>query len=121
MNNNDLNPVYGTHPGKLIKDELKKRRITQKMFAEQTGINPTVISGTICGRRAISLKMAQALEKALGIHADVWMNLQAQYDLDTPNIAKRGNQRETVLITIPVRDRILLRELARKFGWLCVL
>ena len=30
------------------------------------------------------------------------------------------NQRETVSVTIPVRDRNLLQELVRKFGWACV-
>lgn len=48
------------------------------------------------------------------------MNLQTQYDLDMANIAERGNQRETVSVTIPVRDRNLLQELVRKFGWACV-
>jgi plasmid maintenance system antidote protein VapI len=60
------------------------------------------------------------LEKALGISADIWMNMQTQYDLDTANIAERDNQRETVAVTIPMRDRILLQELVRKFGWACV-
>ncbi len=49
------------------------------------------------------------------------MNLQTQYDLDTAQIAERDNQRETIAVTIPVRDRALLRELVRKFGWVCVL
>jgi hypothetical protein len=48
------------------------------------------------------------------------MNMQTQYDLDTANIAERENQRETVAVTIPLRDRNLLRELVRKFGWACV-
>jgi hypothetical protein len=48
------------------------------------------------------------------------MNLQTQHDLDTANIAERDNQRETVAVTIPVRDRNLLKELVRKFGWACV-
>lgn len=121
MNNNDLTPVYATHPGELIKDELKERRMTQKMLAEQTGIKPSVLSETVNGKRAVSLNMALALEKALGIPADIWMNLQTQYDIDSANIAQRDNQHETVQITIPVRDRSLLKELARKFGWACVL
>jgi plasmid maintenance system antidote protein VapI len=33
------------------------------------------------------------LEKALGIPADIWMNLQTQYNLDTAKIAERNNQR----------------------------
>ena len=48
------------------------------------------------------------------------MNMQTQYDLDTANIAERDNQRETVKVTIPIRDRNLLQELVRKFGWVCV-
>jgi hypothetical protein len=48
------------------------------------------------------------------------MNLQTQYDLDTANIAERDSQRETFAVTIPVRDRNLLQELVRKFGWACV-
>lgn len=121
MNNNDLTPVHATHPGELIKDELKERSMTQKMLAEQTGIKPSVLSETVNGKRAVSLNMAIALEKVLGIPADVWMNLQTQFDLDTANIAQRDDKRETVQVTIPVRDRSLLRELARKFGWACVL
>ena len=61
-----------------------------------------------------------ALEKALGISADIWMNMQTQYDLDTAHIAERDNQRETVAVTIPKHDRTLLQELVRKFGWACV-
>lgn len=48
------------------------------------------------------------------------MNLQTQYNLDTVNIAERDNQRETVSVTIPVRNRNLLQELVRKFGWACM-
>ena len=29
--------------------------------------------------------------------------------------------RETVSVTIPVNDRNLLKEIARKFGWACML
>ena len=47
------------------------------------------------------------------------MNLQTQFDLDTANITERDNKRETVSIAIPVRDRNLLKELVRKFGWTC--
>ena len=65
--------------------------------------------------------MAVPLEKALGIPADMWMNLQTQYNLDTAFLAERENQRETIPVTIPVRDRNLLKEIVRKFGWACML
>lgn len=120
MSKKNITPFIATHPGEMIKDELKERKITQKQLAAETGIAPSVLSETINGKRAVSMNVALALEKALEIPADVWMNLQTQYDLDTADIAERGIQRETVTITIPVRDRNLLKELVHKFGWACV-
>ena len=120
MSKKALTPFVATHPGEMIKDELKERGMTQKQLSEQTGIKPSVLSETINGKRSISLSVAVALEKSLGIPADIWMNLQTQYDLDTANIAERDDQRETVAVTIPVRDRKLLKELVRKFGGACV-
>lgn len=122
MNKKELTPVVATHPGELIKDELKERGMTQKQLAAETGIKPSVLSETINGKRSLSLNVAVALEKALGIPADIWMNMQTQYNLDTAQISERDNQRETIAVTIPVRDRDLLRELVRKFGCsLCAL
>ncbi len=120
MNKNNLTPFVATHPGEMIKDELKERGMTQKQLAAAAGIKPSVLSETINGKRSVSLNMAISLEKALGIPAEVWMNLQTRYDLDTVDIAERDNQHETVTVTIPVRDRKLLQELVRKFGWACV-
>ncbi|MBR4735053.1 MAG: HigA family addiction module antidote protein [Bacteroidales bacterium] len=121
MSNKVLVPYMATHPGELIRDELKSRGITQKKLSEMTGFKQSVISETINGKRAVSMNMAVALEKALGIPAEMWMNLQTQFNLDSAAIAERSNQRETVPVTIPVRDRNLLKEIVRKFGWACVL
>lgn len=121
MNKNRLTPFAATHPGEMIKDELKERQMTQKQLAELTGIKPSVLSETINGKRSVSLNVAVALEKAFGIPADIWMNMQTNYDLDSADITERDNQRETIAVTIPVRDRNLLKEIARKFGWACML
>jgi len=118
--NKKQTPFIATHPGELIKDELKERNLTQKELSEMTGIKPSVLSETINGKRSVSLNVAVALEKAFGIPAEVWMNLQTQYDLDSAQIAERDKQKETVSITIPVSDLNLLREISRKFGWACM-
>ncbi len=119
MNKKELTPFVATHPGEMIKDELKERNMTQKQLAIETGIKPSVISETINGKRPLSLSVALALEKVFDIPADIWMNLQTQYELDTANIAQRDNQRESVVVTIPKHDHKLLQELVRKFGWAC--
>ena len=113
-------PFIATHPGELIKDELKERNLTQKELSEMTGIKPSVLSETINGKRSVSLNVAVALEKALGIPAELWMNLQTQYDLDSAQIAEREKQKETVSVTIPISDLNLLREISRNFGWACM-
>ena len=118
--NKKQTPFIATHPGELIKDELKERNLTQKELSEMTGIKPSVLSETINGKRSVSLNVAVALEKALGISAEIWMNLQTQYDLDSAQIAEREKQKETVSVTIPISDLNLLREISRKFGWACM-
>lgn len=120
MNNTYATPFVATHPGEMIKDELKERHMTQKQLAAATGITASVLSETINAKRSISKNMALALEKVLEIPAEIWMNLQTQYDLDSSAIAQRDNRRETVTVTTPVRDKSLFRELAHKFGWACV-
>ena len=121
MNKENITPFAATHPGEMIKDELKERKMTQKQLATETGIKASVLSETINGKRSISLNVAIALEKALDIAADIWMNMQTQYDLDTANIATHSNNCETVEVVIPIKDRNLLKEIARKFGWACIL
>ena len=121
MNKENITPFVATHPGEMIKDELRERKLTQKQLALETGIKPSVLSETINGKRPVSKNVALALEQTLGIPADIWMNLQTQYDLDSFRIAEGNNLRETVSVTIPVNDRNLLKEIARKFGWACML
>lgn len=121
MNKDNITPFVATHPGEMIKDELRERKLTQKQLALETGIKPSVLSETINGKRPVSKNMALALEQTLGIPADIWLNLQTQYDLDSVRIAEGNNLRETVSVTIPVNDRNLLKEIARKFGWACML
>ena len=121
MNKNEMTPFVATHPGEMIKDELMERNMTQKQLSEMSGIKPSILSETINGKRSVSLNMAVALERALGVPADIWMNMQNLYDLDSSKIANRNTQSQTVTITIPARDRNLLKEVARKFGWACML
>ena len=113
-------PFIATHPGELIKDELAERKMTQKQLADITGIKTSILSQTINGKRSISLNMAVQLEKALDIPAELWMNLQTQYNIDSANILKRQTKQLTATIRLPVQDRNLIKDLSRKFGWVCL-
>ena len=98
MNNKDLTPFVATHPGEMIRDELKERGMTQKRLAEEMGVKPSVLSETINGKLSVSKNVAIALEKALGIPAEIWMNLQNQYELDKARISERDHSHETSIV-----------------------
>jgi HTH-type transcriptional regulator/antitoxin HigA len=72
--------------GEILKDELVARGIKQKDFANDIGMSATQLNEILAGKRGISAEMAIILEKALGINASFWNNLQATYDLDIARI-----------------------------------
>ncbi len=115
---NNTAPFIATHPGELVRDEMRERGLTQKQLAALAGLTPTVVSEVVRAKRNVTEEIAASLEKALGIPVVMWLNLQSQYDND---IAAQKVQCEDVVITIPVSDRNLLRDLSRKFGWACML
>ena len=83
-------PFEATHPGSILKDELDYRRISQKEFAQDIGMQKTMLNEIIKGKRAITAEIALSLEKSLGIKADSWMRHQAGYELDCVRIQERN-------------------------------
>ena len=108
------------HPGMMIKPELEERGISQKDFAQMLGVQASHLSEVLNGKRALTTDMAIKIESAIGLPAKVLLSAQTQYDLESTNVPIDDKEQETVSITIPIRDRNLLRELVRKFGWACV-
>lgn len=113
-----MTPFLATHPGELVRDEMRERGLTQKQLAAMAGLNPSIVSEVVRGKRSVTEEIATSLEKALGIPMVMWMNLQSQYDHDTAIIEAK---QERVVLTIPTSDRNLLRDLSRRFGWACML
>lgn len=60
-------PAVATHPGSVLKRELKARGIKQKDFAEAIGMPASNLSALIKGNRNITESIAIKLEEALGI------------------------------------------------------
>lgn len=72
-------PATATHPGSVLKKELKARGIKQKDFADVIGMPAPNLSELIKGKRNITEAIAIKLEEALGIPFQNWMNLQNRY------------------------------------------
>jgi len=116
-------PFMAVHPGMMIKPELDERGISQKAFAKMLGTQPSHLSEVLNGKRALTTELAVKIEKVIGLPAKILLSAQTQYELESATIGATvdDDQRETIAVTIPVRDRNLLRELVRKFGWACML
>ncbi len=78
---NNLTPFEPTHPGEIIKEEIEYRGLSQRKLAAQMGISPTVLNEILNGKRAVSTEYALLFEAALGIDADLWLRLQAAYNM----------------------------------------
>ena len=69
------------HPGEMIKDEIIARGLTQKELAQQMGVSYTVFNEFLNGKRPVTIEYALLLEAALGTSANIWIGLQADYDM----------------------------------------
>ncbi|HEY0795144.1 MAG TPA: HigA family addiction module antitoxin [Acidisarcina sp.] len=69
------------HPGKVLKEYMGDAEVTS--FATRLGVDRTTLSRLLNGRASISAQMALKLEQVLGTSAEMWMNMQAIYDLWT--------------------------------------
>ena len=82
---NNLTPSKPIHPGEMIKDEIEYRGISQKALAAEIGLPASVLNEVLNGKRAVTTEYALLLEAALGIEADLWLSLQAEYNKQMAN------------------------------------
>jgi addiction module HigA family antidote len=69
------------HPGEIIKDEIIARGITQRELAKQMGVSYTVFNEILNAKRPVTTEYALLLEAALGTDANIWLGLQADYNM----------------------------------------
>lgn len=82
-NFNQAIPFEATRVGELIKDELAARNIKPSDLSRLTGIQLFTLDDVIKGKRSLTPDMALLLEKALGIPASLFLNIQTQCETDS--------------------------------------
>ena len=70
------------HPGKILRDRMEERGISLNRLSRDTRIPISTVSLIANGKRAITAETALRLAQFLGTSAELWMKLQAAYDLD---------------------------------------
>lgn len=82
-----LDPI---HPGEILLEEfLKPLHISINRLAREIGVPPGRISTIVNGKRAITADTALRLAAFFGTTPELWLNLQADYDL---RIARRTTE-----------------------------
>ena len=76
-------------PGETLEEVLDDRDMSRKELAIRSGVTEKHISQVINGKASITSDFASALESALDIDAEFWLNLQANYDLERIECSKK--------------------------------
>lgn len=70
------------HPGTVLNEiYMKELGLNQSQLALKCGCTPRKINEIVNGKRSISPEFALILEKALGASAEMWVRIQAEFDL----------------------------------------
>jgi len=94
-------------PGEFLRDELDARGWSQTELAEIIGRPVRLVNEIIAGKRTITPETAIQLGDSLGTGAELWMNLESQYQLSRVRptdglVARRARLYER----FPVREMI---------------
>lgn len=78
---NNLNPAYPTHPGDVLKEEIEYRGISQKGLSAQMNVSYTMLNEILNAKRPVTETIALMFEAALGIEAEMLVNMQTRYNM----------------------------------------
>jgi len=95
-----LKPVS---PGEVLLEEyLKPLGISQNKLGRDLNVPITRINEIVNEKRAVTVDTAVRLGHYFGTSAEVWLNLQQQYDLE---LAKRNLVDKVKRTVVPLKDQ----------------
>ena len=112
-------PFLVLPPGEFLLDELNERGLTQAEFSDIIGKPERTVSEIAQGKRAITPETARVIAAALGTSAEMWLSMQADYDLfilnkNKGNIKEGVEERSRLYMSLPIKDLIRRKYLSRK-------
>ena len=107
---NRFAPDYAVHPGEVLAETLAARGVSKSDLAERCGLSAKTVSLIVNGKAPVTSETAIQLERALGVAAEVWVNLDANYRL---HVAKQG-ERERLEAAQAWAARLPVKELAER-------
>jgi addiction module HigA family antidote len=101
-------PDYAVAPGETLAETIETLGMDQRELARRTGLHEHTLSQIINGHAAITAESAIKLERATGVPASMWNNLEATYRERLARIEDRKRLERDLgwLKTIPLRELI---------------
>jgi len=112
-NMNVYSPYNVCHPGEVLLDELEARNISQSDFAEIIGRPLKTVNEIIKGKKTITPETANDISAAFGTSPEMWLGLQAEYDLFLLR-QKKSKQQEDVKKRARLYNFFPVRELVKR-------
>ena len=110
---NEYQPDYAVTPGEVLSAELELRGMSQQELARRTGLTPKHIISILQAKSTITPETAIKLERALGMPADYWLNLESHYQ----EVVARLNEEAQLDRDLDWLKHIPVAEMA-KLGWI---
>lgn len=85
------------HPGEVLQDILSEAGLTVNALALALRVPANRIGGIVKGQRGITADTALRLGRYFGTSAQIWMNLQAKYELAVAEDLHGGRIQNEVL------------------------
>ena len=109
---NEFQPDYAVSPGEVLEFELDMRGMKQQELAKRTGLTPKHIGAIVNAKSAITPQTAIKFERAIGMPAQYWMNLETQYQ----EVLARAAEEKKLMRGLDWLQRIPFAAMV-KMGW----
>ena len=110
-----MTPGEAFPPGELLREELEAREWSQMDLAEILGVSHRLVNEIIAGKRVVTPETALGLSAALGTSAQLWLNLEASYQLY--RLSQKERDEEAVSQRALLFEKAPVREMTRR-GWI---
>jgi HTH-type transcriptional regulator/antitoxin HigA len=97
-------PDVAIPPGAVLAEELEARGLTQSRLARLMRRPLQAINEIVRGRKRITGATALELADALGTSAELWIRLEADYELNKARLARKHEGRRRARTPVPVRS-----------------
>ena len=76
----DYTPDHALHPGKVLREEIEARGISPTALAAAMNQPRETVDALLAEQHPINDDLAKAIQDALGLNAQTWINLQELHD-----------------------------------------